>query len=299
MANNIIITGIPRSGTTLTCHLLNKLPNVVALHEPISSTGWTSVEGQGIDDLIYTFFEQSRESLQVKKTAISKQLDGQVPDNPKQSDALWLRVLQRLRVGRIELEKLRLGTCGLRQSRVSHGRIVFEKPLKKDFTLCIKHNGQFTGLLPSLLQRYFVYAIIRNPLAVLCSWNSIRFGPREGHMYVVEKMNPELAKRLAEQDDRYQRQLVLLSWFYEQYEQYLNSQQIIRYEELIESNGQALSVIVKEAGLLNEALEDKNPVYNDRKLNALLAEKLLASKGAYWKFYSRQSVEELTTQLCE
>jgi len=32
---DIILTGIARSGTTLTCFLLNKLPQAVALHEPM------------------------------------------------------------------------------------------------------------------------------------------------------------------------------------------------------------------------------------------------------------------------
>src|SRR5262245_2561552 len=32
---NVLVAGIPRSGTTLTCHLLNSLPDIVALHEPI------------------------------------------------------------------------------------------------------------------------------------------------------------------------------------------------------------------------------------------------------------------------
>ena len=32
---NIVITGPGRSGTTLTCHLLNKLPDTLALAEPI------------------------------------------------------------------------------------------------------------------------------------------------------------------------------------------------------------------------------------------------------------------------
>jgi len=33
---DIILTGIARSGTTLTCALLNKLPQTVALHEPMN-----------------------------------------------------------------------------------------------------------------------------------------------------------------------------------------------------------------------------------------------------------------------
>ena len=33
---DIILTGIARSGTTLSCSLLNKLPQCVALHEPMN-----------------------------------------------------------------------------------------------------------------------------------------------------------------------------------------------------------------------------------------------------------------------
>jgi hypothetical protein len=33
---NVVLTGLPRSGTTLVCRLLNKLPDTVALHEPLS-----------------------------------------------------------------------------------------------------------------------------------------------------------------------------------------------------------------------------------------------------------------------
>ncbi len=38
--SNIILTGVPRSGTTLICHLLNQLPGVGALHEPLEKTRW-------------------------------------------------------------------------------------------------------------------------------------------------------------------------------------------------------------------------------------------------------------------
>jgi len=31
---NVLITGTPRSGTTLICSLVNKLPDTVAVHEP-------------------------------------------------------------------------------------------------------------------------------------------------------------------------------------------------------------------------------------------------------------------------
>ena len=34
---NVVLTGLPRSGTTLACHLLNKLPDTVAVLEPFEA----------------------------------------------------------------------------------------------------------------------------------------------------------------------------------------------------------------------------------------------------------------------
>lgn len=33
---DIILTGLPRGSTTLTCHLLNQVTDVVALHQPLA-----------------------------------------------------------------------------------------------------------------------------------------------------------------------------------------------------------------------------------------------------------------------
>ena len=63
MTNNIVLTGIPRSGTTLTCHLLNKVPNVVALFEPMLWGGVSDpTNHRTICDSIDRFFQQTRES---------------------------------------------------------------------------------------------------------------------------------------------------------------------------------------------------------------------------------------------
>ena len=38
--HNLLLAGIPRSGTTLACALLNRLPNVAALPEPMDVTAF-------------------------------------------------------------------------------------------------------------------------------------------------------------------------------------------------------------------------------------------------------------------
>ena len=43
---DVVLTGPPRSGTTLACHMLNKLPGTVALHEPIPPRRFAGLDGE-------------------------------------------------------------------------------------------------------------------------------------------------------------------------------------------------------------------------------------------------------------
>jgi hypothetical protein len=72
----------------------------------------------------------------------------------------------------------------------------------------------------------------------------------------------------------------------------------LRYEDIVSSGGQALKVVHPAAGELGEPLESKNlnPLY-DRREVLHLGERLLQSEGAYWNFYSRESVEKILSQL--
>jgi hypothetical protein len=73
---------------------------------------------------------------------------------------------------------------------------------------------------------------------------------------------------------------------------------VIRYEEMIASGGASLSVIRTAAESLNESLPSRNlnPLY-DRKEMCILGRRLLNSEGAYWTFYTRESVEKLLEEV--
>ncbi len=276
---NIALTGIPRSGTTLTCYLLNKLPNTVALHEPINVEEFFKHSGSptNVCEYIRYYFGQTRASIIENKTAISKHLNGNVPDNPI-SD--------------------RYSSSGLRESRISKGNICIEKELPTNFFLAIKHPPAFTALLPTLIQFFPVYASIRNPLSVLSSWNSVNIAIREGQSPTAEKLDNSLAKRLEKISNKIERQISLLSWFYEQYKSFLPKESILRYEETISSEGKSLSIIIPEAISLNEPLENKNlnDLY-DRELMLQLGERLLNTDGAFWEFYAKADVEALLANI--
>ena len=72
----------------------------------------------------------------------------------------------------------------------------------------------------------------------------------------------------------------------------LPPENVIRYEDICESSGRALSVIVPAAAGLDEPLENKNPLY-DREKVLTVGEALLRSEGAYWNFYSKEEVREI------
>jgi hypothetical protein len=116
----------------------------------------------------------------------------------------------------------------------------------------------------------------------------------KGRAPAAEGLDPTLTKELKRIKDKFDRQIYLLSWFYKKYKDSLLSSSIIRYEDMIVSGGKSLSVITPEANQLNEKLESKNKnTLYDVNLMALLGEKLLKNDGAYWDFYSKESVENL------
>lgn len=272
--SNVILTGVPRSGTTLTCHLLNKLPNTVALHEPMPVSEFPQLGNHdAVCDTIEQFFAATRHSLLTRKLATSKQLNGAVPDNSVQEMP---------------------GDDELRHSRTPTGEILIDKPLDDHFTLAIKHPSAFTALLASLVKRFPCYAVIRNPFSILMSWQTVAMAVQNGHVPAAEGLHTGLREQLARLEDRLDRQLYVLSWFFNQYRQYLPASSVLFYENTIASGGASLSAITPAAGGLREPLESKNQnTLYQQELRHELAKRLLASDGAYWCFYSKANVEAL------
>jgi hypothetical protein len=272
---DIIITGVPRSGTTLTCYLLNKVPDTIALHEPICVKRLARLDTREIMcDEVEAFIRETRQTLVESGTAKSKHVAGSVPDNPA-GDACT--------------------SNGMRPNRAAKGYIRFDKPLSQNFLLCIKQPA-FTVMLESLITRFPCFALVRSPLAVLASWNSVNMPVRDGHAPGPERHDRRLRRTLAKIEDRFDRQIFLLSWFYGKYSAVLQPDRVLRYEEIVQSGGRALDAIVPAAKELDEGLQNKNcnPLY-DRELMQQLGERLLKADGEFWHFYSRDSVEALLT----
>lgn len=273
-AIDIILTGIARSGTTLSCSLLNKLPQCVALHEPMNPAELAGlVLPEPYMARIASFFAEQRVSLLGSGTAVSKARDGRVPDNPFGSAP---------------------ATAGLRPSTVKNQEVHFEKRLRPDFRLVVKHPNFFTATLATLLTGYPCYAIVRNPLAALLSWHSIQAPVNDGHLPYGEAFDAGLKADLAAEPDRLGRQLIILKWYYSRYASLLPRDHVIRYEELVSSGGRALAVIDPDAAALAEPLESRNTsTLYDARLVCYLADRLLEDDSIYRSFYCRSDIDNL------
>ncbi len=271
---NILLTGTGRSGTTLTCHLLNGLPDTVALFEPMKVKGFAEASGAtAIPDVIDEFCAEQRRSIHEHGVATSKQAGGVMPANPYGS---------------------KTNETGLRAKSVSKGAVAVDKPLNEDFGLVVKHISAFAAVLPDLVKRFPVFAVVRNPLPVLASWNSIDFNLRNGHIPAAERLDPELRDALAGLEDPLDRQLHIMAWFHGRFRRNLPDASILRYESIVETGGACLDVMRPSAADLREALESRNlnQIY-DRDMVVRIGERLLASEGAHWESYPKESVERL------
>ncbi len=278
----MLLTGVPRGGTTLACELLNRLPDVRALDEPMDPNllirAATREDGRALDaaiinDGIARFAAEQRHSILERGVALTLHVGGRVTGARVSDDR---------------------GADGLRTPIGRRGETAVDPPASPDFTLVIKHPVAFTALLPILLERFDVFAIVRNPLAVLASWESVPFSQREGRLGLRDEIAPALTARLAEIEDRVERQFTLLDWFFQSYASTLSRERVIRYEDIVASGGVALESLCASAGGLRLALDSRNSaeVY-DRAHMRDLGRRLLAREGAHWLFYTPAEVSEV------
>lgn len=274
---NLVLTGVPRSGTTLCCSLLGRAVDAVALFEPMD-VATLPVSRKDAQAAVARFFDDSRRSLLADGSAWSQQVAGKVPDNPFANHR---------------------GADGQRRREAERGRIVVDKPLSPDFTLVIKHNAAFTALLPELAQQFETCAIVRNPLAVLASWHSVDLPVSHGRLPAGERLDPKLAECLDREPDTVARQLLILDWLFDRYLSSLPSARVIPYERVV-SSGAAVLADAYRLTLPTLALDERNAsrLYDVDRCSRLL-DRLLADRGAWRQCYVDEDIEGLMERMRE
>ena len=272
---NIALTGVPRSGTTLACQLLNRADNTVALFEPIDVDQMPTAPLSACVDQIEAFMAATRAQVLATGTAPSKHVNGQVPDNLFGPGG-----------GDIE-----------RTAQAEPGTIAISVR-GADFTLVIKHNAMFTAALKALASRIDTFAIVRNPLAVLGSWNSVGLPVRDGRIPVGERLDPMLARRLEQETGVLERQIIVLDWFFTQYATHLARHRVLAYEEIVASQGRTLFERLGLRGPADDTLSERNASTAYRRDHIdRCADALRSRNGAWNVWYPRDAIDGLHARM--
>ena len=228
-----LLTGIPRSGTTLCCHLLNARVDTIALHEPIEpATIPSACSSSDASNLIAQTCINFRQSIVSGKPIPHGHKGGLKIDNP---------------VG-LEREN------GIRKVVAQRGMLTVPQPEKPDFLLVVKQNAMFTALIPELKGKFPITSIVRNPIDVLLSWMTVDLPVQRGRIPAGERFSQRLRESLKDKDVL-QRQLVIYQWFVTQFISHgLN---VLRYEDILASSGKVLDSALGVACLEREPLKPK------------------------------------------
>lgn len=273
---DLVLTGVPRGGTTLACRLLGQAPDTLALFEPMPVVQLPIEHGAAAAE-VAAYFAMVRRRALGEGCVPSKHQQGHVPDNPYGE---------------------RMPGQAARPWLVEPGDIAVGKPLSSAFRLVIKHNAAFTALLPTLAERWPVLGIVRHPLAVLASWHSVDLPVSRGRLPAGERLDPTLAAALSAQPDLLRRQVLILDWFFARLRRWVAPPRLLRYEDIVASGGRCLWQAAGLPAQSGAELASRNvSTQYDPALTATLAAALRTHAGASLTLYSAVELDALAERM--
>jgi hypothetical protein len=247
-SSQLLITGVPRSGTTLLTATIGKIPNVVALSEPIQQ--------RELKHALSSPMEYACRLMELMQTLRRQILDG-VPlpnrfdkENHEVASNYWRSIE---------------GEAGRQMVATSEVREEVIAVQDENFILCIKNCEQFTSCLEALAQLpgISIIAVVRNPVACLLSWRSLSIPISQGRIKFGEKFHRELRK-IRRIEDVLLRQVKVLDWYFGSYYRHREKVKIIRYEDFVEKPDllrEIIDVPASHAFSKHQSM-NKRPEYN-------------------------------------
>lgn len=241
-----LLTGIPRSGTTLCCSLLNQVTGTIALHEPINPSNLNLNKHNALDILSKEIFAKQRaikeglpfENGDSKNLKVSNPIDDATDNKHK-----------------------------IRKQVSKRGLITVPSFKGTEFNLFIKQNALFTAYLAELTKRFSVLCIVRNPVQVMLSWWSVDLPINKGYLPAGQKNSVELDQSL-QGLNQFQRQCQIYTWFCRQFVN--NPVNYLKYEDLVKNQATDLfSLLELRGNLPNVSLSFQKRVFQDDVLSKL------------------------------
>jgi hypothetical protein len=210
-----LITGIPRSGTTLITSLIAENQDAVVFSEP----EWLKLIRQSSKNSL-EFTSQLLNYISKLRIDIKLHKPIQLKINPT-TQKLPTNYYKRDKSGNVVTLK-------------DEEKIILENKFAQH-PFYIKSNAQFTACLHDLINsnEFKIYCIIRNPISCIMSWRSLNIPVSQGNMKIAEKYSQSFSDFVSGSKDLLHKQVLIIDWFYREFMKHSDSVEIIKYEELL------------------------------------------------------------------
>ncbi len=210
MKRDVLLIGIPRSGTTLLGALVGSLSNAVSISEPgeLGRSYAESVTAHQFAASVIAYFEATRRAILETGHYVTKV--------HRQQGSTLTDYFIRVPGKDAEIAY----TSGRERARIVDG----------NFTLAVKHNEPFLLGLPELLDsgRFSVVALLRDPIATIASWRSLH--PKA---FVHAPLLEQFGYQPPTSENVLVRQVLVFEFMLERILAHRDRLHLLRYEDLV------------------------------------------------------------------
>ncbi len=213
--NDLLLTGIPRSGTSLAAALLDRMDDTVCLSEPDEHLRLMEQSKDASD-----FVARLHRSMQQMNRRLR---DGEAVPDRRQPD------------GSAVTNYFAEPDAQGQRSATYVNRAIEPRALSADMLLCVKHNALYAGVLPELVQARSlrIVAMVRDPVAVLHSWRSLALPISAGQLPAANRYWPEMRRLTSENIPLLAKQIRIYDLICQRFIDCGPGLSLLRYEDLI------------------------------------------------------------------
>lgn len=248
--NDIIVTGMPRGGTTLLGSLISSLDNVFCISEPfeIEKLLHDSHDRNDFVNKIANYYSLQRQiAIKNKKLINRVSVDGSLVTNyfVRNGDKILLNYNER----EVDIET--------------------KDP---NFKLAVKHNAHFMSVLPEIikLEKFTIAAVVRHPVPTIMSWRSLNLPISRGRLPSGEKYWNELADIANSKADTLTKQVLIYELILKRLIEFKGYILLLSYEQIVND----VEVISKLFGLrfkrkIKVSSQNKSSEYNWNEIDSI------------------------------
>jgi hypothetical protein len=220
---DLIITGVPRSGTTLAAAIIDQAPDSLCLSEPDGHVDLMEAADSPEDFVLRLCqeFDAVRRTILEGGSVLDRRRTDGAPVTNYFSDPM---------------------PDGRREAAFAT-REISRPGLSSDFVLGVKHNALYAAVLPEIVRsgRFRVIAIIRDPIAALMSWRSLDLPISRGRLPAGERFWPALAALGQADLDLTDKQIRICDLLLRRFGDLADRIAVVRYEVFVSDPAQLLA----------------------------------------------------------